>query len=309
MLASLSSRVKASSAITRGVVLMLLAAFCSSAMNGVIRHLSVDGLHPFEIAFFRSFFGLLVLVPVFFRYGLIAPLRTKRVGLHAARGVLNVVAMLTFFLGVSLTPLATVAALSFTSPLFATLGAILLLKETMGIRRWTGLILGFMGALVILRPGVDAIDPGALLIVLSSALWACALIDIKVLSRTDSSLTITLWAGLFVTPLALLAALQFWRWPTSEELAWLLLIGALGSIGQLAVAQALHEVDATVVLPLDFTKLVWGATIGYLFFFEIPDLWTFVGATLIVASVTYIAYRERRVKGVPTRLPGPTRPM
>ncbi|HET6522227.1 MAG TPA: DMT family transporter, partial [Geminicoccaceae bacterium] len=217
--------------------------------------------------------------------------------------------MLTFFLGVSLTPLATVAALSFTSPLFATLGAILLLKEAMGIRRWTGLILGFAGALVILRPGVDAIDPGALLIVLSSALWACALIDIKILARTESSLTITAWAGLFLTPLSLLAAVWFWRWPTAEELAWLALVGALGSIGQLSVAQALKELDATVVLPLDFTKLIWGASIGYLIFAEIPDVWTFVGGMLILASVTYIAYREGRVKGVPTRLQAPTRPI
>ncbi|HET6518868.1 MAG TPA: DMT family transporter, partial [Geminicoccaceae bacterium] len=140
MLASLSGRISGASPITRGVLCMLLGALCSSAMNGVIRYLSADGgLHPFEIAFFRNLFGLIALAPLFMRYGLLAPLRTKRIDLHAVRGVLNVFAMLTFFLGVSLTPLATVAALSFTSPLFATLGAILLLKEAMGIRRWTGL--------------------------------------------------------------------------------------------------------------------------------------------------------------------------
>lgn len=306
--ASVSNLVNGRSAIGRGVLCMLAGALCSSLMNGVIRYISAD-LHPFEIAFFRNFFGLVVLVPLFLRTGLAAALRTNRIGLHAVRGAFNVVAMLTFFLGVSMTPLATVAALSFTSPLFATLGALLLLKEAMGIRRWTGLILGFAGALVILRPGVDAIDPGALLIVLSSALWACALIDIKVLARTESSLTITAWAGVFLTPLSLLAAVFFWRWPTLEQLAWLVLIGALGSCAQLGVAQALRELDATVVLPLDFTKLIWGALIGYVVFTEIPDVWTFAGGTLILASVTYIAYRESRVKGQPTRLPGPHRPV
>ncbi len=306
--ASVSNLVNGTSGIGRGVLCMLAGALCSSLMNGVIRYISAD-LHPFEIAFFRNLFGLVALVPLFLGTGIVGALRTERIGLHALRGAFNVVAMLAFFLGVSMTPLATVAALSFTSPLFATVGALLLLKETMGIRRWTGLMLGFTGALVILRPGVDAIDPGALLIVLSSALWACALIDIKVLARTESSLTITAWAGVFLTPLSLLAAVFFWRWPTLEQLAWLVLIGALGSCAQLGVAQALRELDATVVLPLDFTKLIWGALIGYLAFAEVPDVWTFAGGTLILASVTYIAYRESRVKGQPARLPAPHRPV
>jgi drug/metabolite transporter (DMT)-like permease len=283
----------------RGVLLMLLAAFCSSAMNGVIRHLS-DGIHPFEIAFFRNLFGVAVLLPMLARQGL-ARLRTRKLPLHALRGALNVVAMLTFFLAISMTPLADVAALSFTSPLFASLGAVVILREVMGPRRWTGLAIGFLGALVILRPGVDTVSLGALLVIGSSAAWAMALLIIKVLGRTESSLTTTLYAGLFLMPASLLAAAFFWTWPTIAELLWLVLVGILGSGAQLSVAQAFREGESTAILPMDFTKLIWGSLIGYAFFAEIPAIWTWAGGSLIFASVVYIAYRESRVAPASTR--------
>lgn len=284
----------------RGVLLMLLAAFCSSAMNGVIRHLSA-GIHPFEIAFFRNLFGVAALTPMLARQGL-APLRTRKLPLHALRGAFNAVAMLSFFLAISMTPLADVAALSFTAPLFASLGAVVVLRETMGPRRWIGLLIGFLGALVILRPGIDAVSLGAVLVIVSSAAWAMALLVIKVLGRTESSLTTTLYAGLFLMPASLLAATFFWTWPTLAELLWLVLVGVLGSATQLAVAQAFRDGEATAILPMDFTKLIWSSLIGYLAFAEIPVIWTLLGGCLIFASVVYIAYRESRVAApVPRR--------
>ena len=289
----------------RGVLLMLLSAWSAASMNGAIRHVS-DDLHPFEIAFFRNLFGLVVLVPVFFRLG-IAPLRTHRIGLHALRGLFNVGAMLTYFLAVSMTPLATVAALAFTAPLFATLGTVLILKEAMGIRRWISLVVGFIGALVILRPGVDEVSLGAMLVISSSASWAMALLVIRVLGRTETSLTTTIYAGVFLSPISLLTALPVWVWPDTGHLLWLSLVGGLGTIGQIAVAQAFREAEPTAILPMDFTKLIWSALIGYLAFAEIPDLWTLAGGTIIFLSVVYIALRESRFKQVqPFRAAGPT---
>jgi drug/metabolite transporter (DMT)-like permease len=210
------------------------------------------------------------------------------------RGVLNAIAMLSFFTAVTMTPLSTVAALGFTAPLFAALLAIPLLGERPGWRRWVGLLVGFIGALIIVRPGVADVSFGALLVLMSSCAWAGALIVIKILARTDTSLAITVYAGLFLTPITGIAASFFWTTPAGGT--WLLLIGIglFGSLTQWAIAQAFHEADATLVLPFDFTKLLWASAIGYLFFGEVPDPLTLVGGGIILGSVTYVAYRERQ---------------
>lgn len=280
--------------VLRGLGWMLVAAAGSSSMNGLIRHLSAD-IHTFEIALFRNVFGLLVLVPLVLDAGR-AALRTQKLRLHALRGVLNAVAMLSFFYAVAITPLAMVAALGFTSPLFATLLAMLILKERVGARRLLGILAGFGGALIIIRPGLEGVSLGVGLLLISSLAWAAALIDIKILARTETSLTITLYAALFLTPITLVAALPFWTWPSLPHWGLLMLVGALGSLTQIGVAQAFHEAEATQVLPGDFTKLIWASLIGWLFFMEVPDLYTLLGGLVIFASVTYVAYREAQLR-------------
>lgn len=280
----------------RGIAWMLLAALGSASMNGLIRSLTSE-MHPFELAFFRSFFGLLLLLPLVWRAGF-ASIRTERIGLHALRGALNSVAMLAFFFALAITPLATVAALGFTSPLFATLLAALLLGERVGLARAIGLVLGFLGAVVIIRPGGD-VGLGAVLVVLASAVWAAALVDIKILARTESSLAITVWAALFLTPVTLACALPFWVWVDLPTLLILGVIGGLGSLTQMSVAQAIREADASQVLPADFTKLLWASLIGYVAFAELPDGWTLAGAGLIllgVAQLTYVAGTAHRAR-------------
>jgi len=276
-----------------GIGWMCTAAFGSSSMNGMIREASAD-IHAFEIAFFRNIFGVLALAPMLLRAGLGVTIRTSRPGLHVLRGCLNAVAMLSFFYAVTITPLATVAALGFTAPLFAALLAVPVLGERPGWRRWLGLVVGFIGALVIIRPGVSDISFGVLMVLLSSVAWAGALIVIKILSKSETSLTITVFAALFLTPVTGLAALFVWTTPATGT--WLLLIGigAFGSLTQWSIAQAFHEADTTLVLPFDFTKLLWASVIGWVFFAERPDPLTLLGGSIILASVTYVAYRERQ---------------
>ena len=221
-----------------GLGWMLLAAMASSIMNAVIRELS-GSLHAFEIAFFRNVFGLLALVPLVLRAGL-PMLRTRKLHLHALRGALNAVAMLSFFLALGMAPLAEVAALGFTSPLFATLLAVLLLGEPVGLRRVLALLAGFAGALIIIRPSFAGMSLGAGLVLLSSLAWAAALIDIKILSRTELTLRITIYATFFLTPITLACALPFWSWPGQGELLLLAVVGGLGSLTQMSVAQALR---------------------------------------------------------------------
>lgn len=275
---------------------MVASTIAFAGMHAGVRYLSVkEQLHPFEIAFFRNFFGLLALAPWFIRQGL-APLRTQRLSLHVVRALINVVAMLAFFMGLSLTPIAQVQALGFTAPLWATLLAIFFLREKVLVWRWSALIIGFIGALIIIRPGIKAVDLGSLLVLASAATWACAIIIIKMLSRTDSSVTITAYMVLLMTPLSLIPAAFFWQWPTAEQFVWLAFIGLSGTLAQMAMTQAFRMADATAVLPLDFMKLIWGAMIGYALFGEVPDAGIWIGGATVFAAATYIAYRESQIR-------------
>jgi drug/metabolite transporter (DMT)-like permease len=275
----------------RGMAAMFASAGTISSMNGVVHHL-VLSMHAFEIAFFRQLFGLIFIAVVFLRDGL-QPLYTRKFKLHAARALFNVIALLSYFVALSLEPLAKVVGLGFTAPLFATLGAAFFLGETMGVRRWLALVVGLGGALIIVRPGVEAGSFGTMMVLLSNAAWACALIVIKVLARTESAVTITAYAAMLMVPMALATAVFVWQWPTIEQIYWLIGIGVFGTFAQLCLSQAFREADAVLVLPVDFTKFIWVSVIGYFFFAEVPEMWTVVGAAVICSGVFYNAYRER----------------
>ncbi|WP_425405592.1 DMT family transporter [Hwanghaeella sp.] len=276
----------------RALSWMLVATVSFASMHALVRHITQE-LHFFEVAFFRNFFGVVALLPLFLRYGF-APLRTNRLGLLTLRGVINIGAMFAFFYALSVTSLATVSALSFSAPIFVTILAIFFLGEVVRARRWAAIVIGFAGAMVIIRPGIIEVDFGMLAVLLSSALWAVALIVIKILGRTESSLTITVYMGVIMAPLSLVPALFYWEWPSLEQLAWLAGVGIMGSVAQLTMTEALRLGETSEVMPLDFLKLIWAAAIGYLAFGEFPDLFTWIGGLMIFASATYIAIRESK---------------
>ena len=269
---------------------MLAFAMSISTAHGLVRYLSAE-IHPFEIAFFRSVMTFLWMVPLIVRSGR-AVWGTRRPGLHLIRGGFGGVSLLVWFLGLSMMPVADATALSFGAALFATIGAIVILGERSDPRRWAAVAVGIVGTIVILRPGVQAITPGALVVLASAALWASALLCIKVLSRTETSVTIVFYAGLINTSITLIPALFVWQWPTLGQLVVLVAIGSLATVGQLAMAQSLREAEATVVMPFDFTRLIWTAAFGFLVFGEFPDLWTWLGGTVIAASAIYLTYHE-----------------
>jgi drug/metabolite transporter (DMT)-like permease len=275
----------------RGILLMFISTFFFAAMHASIRHVAA-GLHPFEIAFFRNVFALLVILPWFVRYGL-EPLRTTRFGLHILRTAFNIMAMLSFFYALTITPLAEVTALGFTAPIFATMLAVLILGEVVRLRRWSAIAVGFVGVLIIVRPGLETIGLGQLLTLFSSLAWACALMTIKTLGRSEPSITIIAYMSLLMIPLSLVPALLVWQTPDMWQLAWLALIGLLGGTGQFCMTEALRQADTAVVMPLDFCKLLWVTALAYLAFGEVPDRYTWLGGAVIFASTLYIAYRER----------------
>ena len=275
----------------RGMILVLIAAAAASVMNVCVRHVAAE-MHPFEAAFFRSLFGLLLLLPLPLRQGL-RHLRTARPGLHVIRGTIQAAVVLLTFTGLSMVPVAKVTALQFTMPLFAALMAIVFLGEPAHMRRMVALMVGFLGALIIVRPGFVPLDVGSVLVLLAAAGVATLVIIVKMLGRTDSSLTITLYMGIFTTPLTLLFAVPVWRDPSLAELGWLVVIGALTIVVNICFAQAVKEADATTLMPFDFTKLVWAALLGYLAFGEVPEVWTWVGGAVIFAAAAGLTLRER----------------
>ncbi|MEQ9327401.1 MAG: DMT family transporter [Rhodospirillales bacterium] len=278
---------------TRGIVMMASATIVVSVMHVMIRELSAE-LHAFEIAFFRNLVTLCFMLPMIFSSGP-DTWRTKHPKLHIARGLIGAAAVLTWFQSLALTPVATATALSFAAPIFITIAAAIVLKEPVGPRRWTAVGLGFLGAMIILRPGMIALDPGAILVLVSTVFWAASLTIVKLVSRDDSSVTIVFYAALFATPISLIAAWPVWEWPDGWQFTRLMIIGTLATVAHLCMTQAFREADASVVTPIDFGRLIVTTILGWYIFSELPDFWTIIGAVVIFGSTAFITWRESRI--------------
>jgi len=274
----------------RGIALMVFSTLAFSAMHATIKHVSGE-VDTFIIVFFRNLFGFVALMPLFMRHGL-APLKTKRLGTHAARVTINFASMVMFFYALSITPLAEVAALTFSAPIFATFLAIFFFKEVVSLNRWAAIFLGFSGTVVVLRPGFEQVSLGAILALCAALTWGSAIMIIKSLSKTDSALTITAYMVLLLIPISLIPALFVWEWPTWAQLGWLLLVGIFGSAGHLTLNQALRAAPTNAVMPLDFFRLIWVTMFGFLIFAEIPDIFVWIGGAMIFASGLWIANSE-----------------
>jgi drug/metabolite transporter (DMT)-like permease len=269
---------------------MLGSGFFFSCLNAQIRYLS-DFMHPFEIAFFRNFFGLAFMLPWLFRQGL-GGLRTNRLKLYVFRSSLGLVSMLCWFTALALLPLSQAVALSFTAPLFATMGAALVLHEKVRGRRWTATVIGFLGVLVIARPEASGISFGMLLAIGSSVISAAITLIVKRLARTESSSAIVTYMVLIMTPMSLVPALFVWQAPAIATWPFLVGMGLAGTVGHLCYVRSFRMADASAVLPYDYSRMLFAAAIGYFAFSEIPDQWTWIGSAIIAGATLYIARRE-----------------
>lgn len=279
----------------RGVALMLGSVLSFGAMAITIRYASQQ-LHPFQIAFFRNLFGLLFTAPLVWHAGLVL-LRTRNLRLYLVRCLVGLGAMLTGFWALVHLPLAQAIALSYTTPLFVTILAVLVLGEVVRARRWTAVAMGFVGVLVILRPSVDGLQMPALVALTSSLLAASAAVSIKFLSRTEHPDAIVVWMVLIMTPLSLIPALPVWQAPAGAGIwLWVILTGGLGTLGHVCLTRAFRLSDVSALQPLNFLQLPIVAAVAWLLFDEDVDTWTAVGATIIFASTIYIARREAALR-------------
>lgn len=278
----------------RGIFWMVMTGLLFVAVTGMVRHLGTD-MNAIQAAFIRYLFGLLLLVPVLLRVGNF--MREPRIlGLHAVRGVFHGIGVMLWFFAMAHIPIAEVTALGFTSPIFITIGAALFLGERLHAHRVGAVLIGFGGALVVLQPGFQVINIGSIAQLVAAPLFACSFLIAKRLTRTESSPAIVAYLSIFVTLTLLGPALAVWRAPTLIELGWLFAVAACATAGHYTLMQAFRAADLTVTQPIQFLQLVWATLLGLMVFGEQPEVWTWVGGGMIVASATYIAHREGRAK-------------
>lgn len=274
-----------------GATFMLFAGLFFAVMMGLIRHLAQSGVHPFEIAFFRNLFGFAAMLPWIMKVGLTG-LKTQKHGLYTLRAITGTAAMVAWFWAISKLDLTEATALSFTAPFFVTILAIPILGEKVRIRRWAAIGVGFFGAMVILRPGLQSVSAEALMVLFSAAMMAMSTMCIKILSRTEPVNAIVVYMTIYLTPLSLIPAIFFWEWPSWEQLGWLALLGMVATAAHICLTQAFRHADASAVMPFDFSRLIFASLIGYFLFDQITDLWTWIGGGIIVGAAIYIAHRE-----------------
>lgn len=277
----------------RAIVMMVASACCFGAMAVVVRLLSAH-LHAFEIAFFRSFFGALFALLLLRGRG-VQTLRTNRLGFYVLRCAIGTLSMLSAFWAIAHLPLAQAIALSYSSPLFVTIGAVLFLGEVVRLRRWSAVIAGFVGVLVIMRPGTDGFTAASLVALFSAAMTGTVTISIKYLSRSDPADTIVLLTTLLWVPLSLPAAVLVWQWPAANLWPWLILSGALGTGGQYCWTHALKIADASTLAPFSYLQLVIVTLLAWLVFGESLTVHTAMGAAIVIGASLYIARREARL--------------
>jgi drug/metabolite transporter (DMT)-like permease len=260
----------------------------------LIRIASNDGIATVQIAFFRNLFGLAALLPFLHRSGT-AVFRTRQLPRYFIRSAIGIGSMLCGFWAIGHLPMAQAISLSYSTPLFVTIAAVFWLGEVVRRRRWTAVILGFIGVLVIVRPGTQGFSTGSLVAIAAAVLSSIVAIQIKQLSRVDPPDTIVFYTYAFWVPLSLLPALFAWTWPQGLDWVWLVAIGVFGTGGQLFWTRALKLGEVSALTPISFMQLPLVTVLAWLLFDETISRWTVAGAAIIFGANLYIAHREAQL--------------
>jgi drug/metabolite transporter (DMT)-like permease len=280
--------------VTVGILWMILSCALLSAVAVLGREAALEGVPLFQIVLLRLAFAAVAFTPMLAWRG-VGMARTAHLRLYLVRVAIGFVGMTTWFLALSLTTVGEVQAIGFLTPLFATIGAWLILHEAIGWRRWTAILVGFAGAMVILRPGIGAASLGTWVAVAAALGMAASSIFIKQLADRDHPDTVVLVTTLMQCVVALGPGLAVWQ-PLDAGL-WVVFaaMGALGMLGHIALARAFRAADASIVMGVDFARLPFAVLFGWLAFGELIDFWTWVGAGIIFGAALYTARRERRL--------------
>ncbi len=272
----------------------MCAGVLSLALNDAMAKWLVERYSPFQILFVRSTLALPVVAMMVLVMDGPTGFRSARLSIHVLRALLGIAAAYAFILSLRFLPLAEGTALFFAAPLMVTALAALLLRDSVDWQRWGASIVGFLGVLIIVRPGSAAFDPASLLAVTAAALYAVIMISARWIDSRDGFRTMMLYSTLF--PAVLCSFSLFMDWPESEplDIAIFAAMALFGPLGVALLTQAFRLAPAGVIAPFEYTGLIWATLLGWFIWNGVPDYWTYFGAAVIVSSGIYIIVRESR---------------
>ena len=285
---------------SRGILWMLAASVSFAFMPVAIRETTAY-MHSMEAAFFRNAVALLLMLPWMVRAGA-STFRNAKFGIYTTRAITGTVSMLSWFYGISHLPMGTAQALAFTQPMFATVLAALLLREDVRIRRWSATLVGFLGVVIIVRPGSgNEMGLPEALVLISALCGALSAIQVKALARSQSTASMVAFLALYMTPVSLLVALPVFTVPPVEAWPWIAVLGGVGTIGQICITRAFHLAEASALVPIDYVRLPLAVLLGWWLYEETlaPSFW--IGSAVIGLSAVYITHREVQVRREATR--------
>ncbi len=288
----------------RGLIWVVLAMALLAGLGACAKYISEHGIHPLQVVFFRNLFCVLLMLPVLHWRGA-SLMRSDQIELYGLRVGISLISMAAWFNALALMPFSQLTAISFLSPLFGTLGAVLLLGEVVRGRRWTALAVGFAGAMIILRPGAETLGVGQVLALIAALTSGLIAPMVKQLTARDDPDKIVFITNLMLTPVSLIPALFVWRWPSSDLWPVIIGMGFLAWVGHIALVRGYASTDSSLAQTFEFSRLPFAVAISWMIFGETTDLWSWVGASIIFGSAFYVTRREaqlaRERRGVAVR--------
>ena len=279
---------------TRQAILTICAGVAFLAANDAIAKLLVERYDPFQIVFLRNLIALpMVSAVVLYMIG-VSGFATSHLRIHALRGILMLAGAYTFFKGLEALALAEATALVFSAPIFITALSVPLLGEKVGWRRWIAVTVGFVGVLIIVRPGGANFQLASLYVIGTAVFYALFMISARLLGQRESMWTMMLFVMLFPMLYAVPFAVAVWVPVRASDLSLFVVLALFGALGITLIGQAFRFAPAAVVAPFDYTALIWASLFGWLIWNDTPEMWTLVGASVIVFSGIFIVVRESR---------------
>ena len=279
-------------AMLKAIIFMIIGGISITIMQASVKFLS-GSMHPFVITFFRAFLVPFIFLPALFLYGN-KVFSTSSFKLQAIRGVIGGSGMLCVFTGLSMISLAEATTLLFTVPIFATLLSIVFLSERVGVRRWSAIIFGFLGILVVMRPEVS-FGLGYALLLCAAVSWSISILIGKKLTEKDSIISITFWQAVGCVPITFFASLLVWEWPSFKQVLLLFAIAGLGTVGHALLYSSLKLGRISFILPLDYIRIIWSSVLGFMLFGYLPTLQLYAGSMMIIGAAAFISYREMKI--------------
>ena len=280
----------------QAVLLALVASFCAVLMS-VFLKLGQQDANVFTVGFMRFFFGFLIILPFIIK-SRFKIYNTTNLKLHISRSIINVPMMILGFAALMYIPLEQIKAIGFLSPILVVILSVIFLKEKIYLIRTFSLVLGFIGTLIILRPGIIEINIGVYMVLLSGLLWSTVIIITKFMSKTDSAMTILTYQYTFVSLFTLPLAIMYWSNPTFTSIFYSFLAAIVGTVLHLCINNSYKLADLSIIQPVWFTQLIFASLLGFIIFGSLPDLFTWIGAILVFSSVLIITYRENYLKKI-----------